>query len=293
MTVSTVAGIPPALAEACRLAGLDASGARLLRSFANVVYHLPSERVVVRLAETGAPGKYDRLVTSLKVTRWLHEQGFPVTLPLDVRQPLAVEGCLATFWHYEEGAGDGDPVPLGLLLRRLHSLPPVPFELPTFDPFGRVRRAVRASRVLDDEEREWLLERCGALEEAYYERVEFALPYGLVHGDAHRGNLIRTGDRLLLCDWDSAGAGPREIDLVPSLQGARFGVSDAQRDGFVHAYGYDIRDWPGYPVLRDIRELQTLTAALRIGHRDAAALAELRHRLASLRAGDDRLWHPF
>ncbi|MEZ0077361.1 phosphotransferase family protein [Planotetraspora sp. GP83] len=297
MSVFTVAGTPPALAEACRQAGLSAAGARLLRSFANVVYHLPGEGVVVRLAEATTPGKFERLVTSLKVTRWLDAQGFPVTRPLDVRQPLAVEGCLATFWHYEnEGPDAGraeDPAALGVMLRWLHTLPPVPFELPTYDPFGRVRRAVTASRVLSDEERAWLLERCSTLMEAYYERVEFALPYGLVHGDAHRGNLIRTPERLLLCDWDSASAGPREIDLVPTLQGARFGLSDAQRAGFAEAYGYDVRDWEGYPVLRDIRELQTLTAVLRNAHRDPAGHEELRHRLASLRAGDDRIWHAF
>ncbi|GAA0365816.1 aminoglycoside phosphotransferase family protein [Microbispora corallina] len=296
MTVSTVAGTPPALAEACRQAGLSSVGARLLRSVANVVYHLPAEGVVVRLAEATAPGKLDRLVTSLKVTRWLHEQGFPVTRPLDVRQPVAAEGCLATFWHYEEsgpgGGAEADPAPLGVLLRWLHTLPAPPFALPTYDPFGRIRRAVRASRVLVDDEREWLLERSAGLEEAYYERVGFALPYGLIHGDAHRGNLIRTPERLLLCDWDSASAGPREIDLVPTLQGARFGLSDDQRAGFVQAYGHDVRDWAGYPVLRDIRELQTLTAVLRNAHRDADAEAELRHRLSSLRAGDDRTWHP-
>ncbi|MBP2706707.1 aminoglycoside phosphotransferase family protein [Microbispora sp. RL4-1S] len=296
MTVSIAAGVPAALAEACRQAGLSSTGARLLRSVANVVYHLPTEGVVVRLAEATTPGKLDRLVTSLKVTRWLHEQGFPVIRPLDVRQPIAAEGCLATFWYYEEGGPSGgaehDPAPLGVLLRWLHALPSVPFALPTYDPFGGIRRAVHASLVIGDDERTWLLDRCAGLEETYYERLDFALPYGLIHGDAHRGNLIRTPERLLLCDWDSVSAGPREIDLVPTLQGVRFGLSEEQRSGFVRAYGGDIRRWPGYPVLRDIRELQTLTAVLRNAHRDPAAEEELRHRLASLRAGDDRTWHP-
>lgn len=294
MTVSIAAGTPPPLAEACRQAGLNITGARLLRSFANVVYHLPVEGVVVRLAEATTPRKYDRLVTSLKVTRWLREQDFPATQPLDVRQPLAVEGCLATFWHYEQHTGPvPDPGALGLLLRRLHTLPPVPFELPTYDPFGPVRRAVMASRVLGAQERDWLLERCSALADSYYERLEFGLPYGLVHGDAHRGNLLRAPGRLLLCDWDSASAGPREIDLVPTMQGVRFGLTESQRTKFAEAYGYDAREWPGYEVVKDVRELQTLTAVLRNAHRDPGAYDELRHRLASLRAGDDRTWHPF
>lgn len=44
-------------------------------------------------------------------------------------------------------------------------------------------------------------------------------------------------------------------------------------------------------MLRDIRDLQTLTALLRRAHLDAGVRGELRHRLGSLRAGDDRLWH--
>lgn len=294
MTVPLVAGIPAALIEACREAGLSSAGARLLRSFANVVYHLPEEGLVVRMATATTPGKYDRLVTSIKVTRWLSAQGFPATRPAEVRQPIAVDGYLVTFWHYEEQDGPPPgPVPLGLLLRRLHALPPVPFDLPTYDPFGTIRRAIADARAIDPEEREWLTERCSALSDAYYERLEFSLPYGLVHGDAHRGNLLRTPGGHLLCDWDSVSAGPREIDLAPTMAGVRFGLTEAQRDGFVEAYGYDIRHWAGYPVLRDTRELQTLTALLRNAHLDRDALGVLRFRLASLRAGDNRTWRAF
>ncbi|GAA3145757.1 aminoglycoside phosphotransferase family protein [Planomonospora alba] len=282
-----------ALGRACRLAGLDARGAALLRDFANAVYHLPAERVVVRLTQA-RPGRYDRLAVSVRVTRWLAGQGFPAVRPLDVRQPVAADGFLATFWRYEEHIGPlPDPAALGPLLRRLHELPPVPFELPVHDPFGPVRRAIDASRVLGEDERSWLLGRCDDLAEAYYERVRFALPYGLIHGDAHRGNLIRTRKGLLLCDWDSVCAGPRETDLIPTLQGVRFGLTERQRANFSQAYGHDLTGWEGYPVMRDMRELQTLTAVLRNGHRDPRAREELRHRLDSLRAGDDRPWHPF
>ncbi|GIH90307.1 phosphotransferase family protein [Planobispora siamensis] len=283
-----------ALRLACEKAGLDTRGVTLLRDFANRVYHLPAEGAVVRLAQAAAPGKYDRLATSVRVTRWLSDQGFPTVRPLEVRQPVAAEGFLVTFWHHERHAGPApDPVDLGTILRRLHELPPVPFELPTHDPFGPVRRAIDACRVLGRDDLDWLLGRCDELAETYYERTRFALPYGLIHGDAHRGNLIRTPEGLLLCDWDSVCAGPRETDLIPTLQGVRFGLTEEQRAGFVRAYGHDLTVWAGYPVMRDMRELQTLTAILRNAHRDPVARDELRHRLDSLRAGDDRLWHPF
>ncbi|GIH79464.1 phosphotransferase enzyme family protein [Planobispora longispora] len=282
-----------ALRLACGQAGLDVRGVTLLRDFANAVYHLPAEGVVVRLARA-APGKFDRLTTSVRVTRWLAEQGFPTVRPLEIKQPVAAEGFLVTFWHHEEHAGPRpEPAELGAMLRLLHEMPPAPFELPTHDPFGPVLRAIEAARLLGDDDRAWLLRRCGELAETYYERVRFALPYGLIHGDAHRGNLIRTPDGLLLCDWDSVCAGPRETDLIPTLQGVRFGLTGGQRAGFSRAYGHDLTAWQGYPVMRDMRELQTLTAVLRNAHRDPVAAGELRHRLDSLRAGDDRPWHPF
>lgn len=78
-----------------------------------------------------------------------------------------------------------------------------------------------------------------------------------------------------------------------TLQGTRFGLPGVQRDAFVAAYGRDIRSWDGYPVLRDIRELTTLTALLRDGHIDTGARRQLQIRLRSLRTGDQQQWTPF
>ena len=88
-------------------------------------------------------------------------------------------------------------------------------------------------------------------------------------------------------------AGPREIDLIPTLQGIRFGLTERQRSNFSEAYGHDATKWEGYPVLRDMRELQTLTAVCATPTATARPATSYGYRLASLRAGDDRLWHPF
>lgn len=97
----------------------------------------------------------------------------------------------------------------------------------------------------------------------------------------------------MLADWDSVSTGPREIDLIPTLQAPRFGLPDNQREAFIAAYGQDIRSWDGFQVLRDIREPSTLTALLRDGHADAAARRELRIRIRSIRTGDDQKWTAF
>jgi hypothetical protein len=97
----------------------------------------------------------------------------------------------------------------------------------------------------------------------------------------------------VLADWDAVSTGPRETDLIPTLQAPRFGLPEHERDAFIAAYGHDIRGWPGYPVLRDIRELSTITALLRDAHLDPAARGELQVRLTSLRTGDARHWTTF
>jgi len=282
-----------ALQHAARRSGLDARGAQLIRLFATAVYHLPAADAVVRIAPVTSPDSVAQLATSVQVTRWLTGIGFPSVEPLPVEQPVTGNGCVVTLWRYLPQEGP-EPVPadLGRLLRRLHGLEPPPVVLPVYQPLVSVRRAIACSRAVGDDERAWLGERCDYLLDAY-SRLRFELPAGLIHGDAYRGNLLRDGQRVVLADWDAVSTGPREVDLIPTLQAARFGLPADQRGAFVAAYGRDIRSWDGYAVLRDIRELSTLTALLRDGHADAAARRELETRLRSLRIDDDQEWTSF
>jgi aminoglycoside phosphotransferase (APT) family kinase protein len=213
--------------------------------------------------------------------------------PLPVSQPVTSHGCVVTFWRYlpQEGP-EPRPADLGLLLRRLHRLGQPPVELPAYRPLRSVRSAIEISRAIDEEERAWLTARCAQLLDAY-DRLSFQLPIGMIHGDAYRGNLLRGGQRAVLADWDAVSNGPREIDLIPTLQAPRFGLSESERDAFIAAYGHDIRSWHGYPVLHAMREISTLTALLRDGRADPAAQRELQVRLRSLRTGDNELWTPF
>jgi hypothetical protein len=277
-------------AERC---GLDARGARLIRLFATAVYHLPAAAAVVRIAPVTSPDAVTRLATSVQVTRWLVGIGFPTVEPLPVDQPVAANGCAVTFWRYLPQQG---PAPvsadLGRLLRWLHQLDVPPVPLPAYRPLISVRQAIEASRAIDEEDRAWLGHRCEQLLDAYG-KLRFLVPAGMIHGDAYRGNLLRDGQRVVLADWDAVSTGPREIDLIPTLQGSRFGLPHDQRDAFIAAYRHDIRSWDGYLVLHDIRELSTTSALLRDGHLDPAARCELQIRIHSLRTGDDQQWTPF
>ena len=152
--------------------------------------------------------------------------------------------------------------------------------------------AARSGVNARDDNRTWLNYHSDQLLAAYG-KLGFLLPAGMIHGDAWRGNLLRDAHRVVLADWDNVSVGPREIDLVPTLQAPRFGLPEDQRDAFIDAYGRDIRSWDGYQVLLRTRELSTVSALLREAHASDAARRELLVRLGSIRAGDDGQWTSF
>lgn len=282
-----------ALQAVCAAARLSTRGARLIRLFASAVYHLPEVGAVARIARRTSPRTIDTAARSLSVTKWLADTyDFPTVTPL-IDVPLEAHDCVVTFWHYLPQEGKPPTAAdLGRLLRQLHCLPPPELPLHGYQPLRSVRRAVGFSRAITESERSWLLDHCHRLS-ADYESLDFSLPPGMIHGDAWLGNVLRDGERVVLSDWDSVSWGPREMDLVPTLAAVRFGLPKADQDAFIAAYGYDITTWPGYPVLKDIRELSTLTALLRNAHADERSLDELRRRLRSIQTGDDQHWVTF
>jgi aminoglycoside phosphotransferase (APT) family kinase protein len=284
---------PLALRQAAEQCALNARGARLMRLFATAVYHLPEADAVARVAPVTSIDTLTQLDTSVRVTRWFNDVGFPAVEPLPVDQPVTSRRCAVTFWRYLPQQGLAPrPADLGRLLRQLHTLAPPPVRLPTFQPLASVRQAIESSHAISEAERVWLSDRCEQLQNTY-DRLTFALPIGTIHGDAYRGNLLRDQHRVVLADWDAVSDGPREIDLIPTLQASRFGLQANEREAFIGAYGQDIRAWAGYRTLHDIRELSTTTALLRDAHLDATRHQELRVRLRTLRTGDDRPWTAF
>lgn len=212
-----------------------------------------------------------------------------MTAPLDVDQPFVHGPCVATAWrHYaQENRPPPEPEQLGQLLRRLHALPPPPLELPRYRPLAGLQDELRlaAGHPLE-QEAAWLTARSNELLDAY-ERLEFPLGHGMVHGDAYPGNMLWHGDRVVLGDGDEVAIGPRELDLANTYQGVRFGRTEAQLGAFAAAYGYDLAGWPGLVVLRSLRDLHTLSAYLRRSRRgDEEATSEVRRRASSLRHGD-------
>jgi hypothetical protein len=140
---------------------------------------------------------------------------------------------------------------LGDLLRRFH-IEHQGAVVPAWRPLSRVPEvveglsAVHAQVLLDA--RESLL---AALAE-----VRSELGAGVIHGDFSPGNVLRRDGAPRLIDLDWLAAGPLEYDLLAAERRLRRGeISRRQYRQFCAGYGWDVRGWPGTPVLDAIADL--------------------------------------
>ncbi len=286
------------LAVACARLGLSPHDAELVRLHSNAVFRLPGEQLVVRIATN--PRAWASVAASVQVTRWLAARGLPTVEPADVPgQPLLVDGMVVSLWHLVPLAPGvrGTASDLGHILRTLHDQPQPPVALPPLaHPLQEIERIVHEhAHVLAPSHRSWLRQRIGELREAW-DALAFPRPQGLVHGDAHPGNLLpAVGGRVVLGDWDQVGLGPREWDLIQvHYTHRRFGRPAASDlDAIAACYGWDIRDWPGLDTLIAIRELSGLSPYIRTAPAKPAARREVTWRLETLMTGDTKArWQP-
>jgi hypothetical protein len=109
----------------------------------------------------------------------------------------------------------------------------------------------------------------------------------------------RDGDsdgRPVVIDLDNFATGPREWDLIQTaIFYDRLGWHTREEyEAFTKVYGYDIMQWPGYPMLADIRELIMTTWVIQKAGEGEKMPAEARKRIDALRTGASRKdWLPF
>ena len=249
---------------------------------------------MVRIARSA--DRLQRVQRELCVARWLATAAVPAVRVIDeVDQPLVVDDRPVTFWHTVTG---GDPVPthvdLARLLAAFHHAPDCPCDLASFDPLQATQSRLRKAEGIGPGDRDFLEDRCVVLNDQL-RHLTFALPRGPIHGDAHTSNLLTDHGQVVLLDFESAAVGPREWDLLPTAIGVeRYGRPERQYREFAGTYGFDVREWPGYPVLREVRELTMTTWIMQNIGESPAAAAEFALRVGSLRERDfDRAWHFF
>ena len=285
-----------ALEQACAAAGIDTDGARLLRVGSNTVYRLKPP-VIVRVSRPGADA--DQVRRTVAVARWLESVGYPAVRAADVDQPVTVDGQLVTFWEAVSDDGDqyASTAEVAEVLVKLHSLTaPDDLHLPELAPFANAPRRIETNTWLNPEDRASLITMMARMR-ATYDGLEFTLPPGVIHGDANVGNVLRDrhGNPVVI-DLDGFAIGPREWDLaLTAIYYDSFGWHTREEyEDFIRVYGFDIMQWPGYPVMRAVREFLMVTWVIQKAAESAQAAAEARKRIAALRTGASRRdWQPY
>jgi aminoglycoside phosphotransferase (APT) family kinase protein len=283
------------LEHACAQAGLNAVGAELVRLGENAIYRL-SDPIIARIARTAAYASDAQ--KELRVARWLEAEQFPAVRALPLDQPFVTDGRVVTFWEsVSDEESYGSTTEVAELLTRLHGMTTPPeLKLEPLRPFARAERRIETNGWLTPQDRSYLRQQLDQLQEQYA-GLEFALRAGTVHGDANVGNVIhdRAGAPVLM-DLDGFAIGPLEWDLVlTAIYFDSFGWHTREEyEAFAEVYGFDIMQWTGYPVLRDVREFLMVTWLSQKAHDSEKVAAEVRNRIAALRTGADKHdWQPY
>ncbi|OJF10422.1 hypothetical protein BG844_32255 [Couchioplanes caeruleus subsp. caeruleus] len=283
------------MAAAASRLGICSDDAELIRIGSAAVYWLSSRTIVARVSRS-----LDLLpvaVNEIAVSKWLAGAGVPAVVALEVAQPVVVGEHVVTFWEsVSDREAYGTTSELGRLLRALHQLSvPQGITLPELRPFDRLEARIRSALALNETDREFLLRRTRELFAAY-ERLEFPLGVGVVHGDASVGNVLRTWTgTAVLSDLDGLAHGSREWDLLlTAMFFERYGWhTDDEYRAFVDTYGVDVMQWDGYKVLADTRELSMVAWLSQNVAASDSARQEFAKRIHALRTdGSRRDWKP-
>ncbi|MGM1060646.1 phosphotransferase [Saccharothrix sp. Mg75] len=303
--------VETAVRAACATTGLDPSGASVLHDHANTVLLLPAENLVARLS---AGDHREDASHVLAVVRWLLDQNFPASIPLNESHPVLIESQASvftvTFWVYHPQPVEWprpDSAHLGEIVRSLHGASDPPMRLRRWLPLDTLEKIVSdpaMSPALPSTDRDWLLHRIDTLR-TEIDSLDWPLGHGLIHADAWAGNLLwdtsttMTGGSspvtdVRLGDWDSVCHGPREVDLIPSWHAAyRYGRGAEWPQNFALKYGYNLSEWSGFSTLLEMRDLAQLGGPLRHAHYDKRYARALRQRLDGSRSRKPGSWLEF
>ncbi|MBM7773120.1 aminoglycoside phosphotransferase (APT) family kinase protein [Actinokineospora baliensis] len=241
---------------------------------------------VVRI---GAFGTQDSACRQLAVARWLAEVGVPaVEAHPDPDQPVVVDGRPVTVWRELPDHRRGRPREIANALRSLHDQPiPGGLGLLPLNPVAGLSDRVDAAHTLTESDRGWLRDRITRLAGDYAD-LPRGLPHRVLHGDAWPGNIVTTTTGVpttLLIDLERVSVGPPEWDLVSTaIKRFSFGtITGDEYAEFTGGYGHDVTNWPGYRLLRDLRETRMTCWLAARAARDADLHREAGHRIACLR----------
>lgn len=279
--------------EAGRKAGVDVSGAKLLRVRSSVHVELPRAEIVARVE---APGAEQAARRQVRVAQLLADRGAPVArLVCAELQPLLVEDGAVTLWRRLEAVAEPDLFALGQAVRALHEATrgSLPLDLPATDPFPSLYNFLDwPSPWSGSGESEELRRRADALTTKWQSVIRDD-PLGLVvvHGDVHQDNAFVTERGVVLLDLEDAGVGPASWDFAPLAVGVeRYGVPRADYRAFAAGYGAEPGAWEGHALMCRVYELMVATWAMRCSGDSPRMAEEASVRVATLLGGGRGRW---
>jgi hypothetical protein len=277
---------------------LDPAGAEQVKFTNNVVLLLPAARAVLRMA--GSATIRARVPAVIAAAHWYAGHDIPaVRLWPDVQHPISVGEHLITLWQQiPTGGPEPAPADLARILHAIHAVPdPHPAGIPDWQIIKGIKQRLQNANGIDPDTLAFLTAEAAQIEKSLTQlpAIEPLIPAGLVHGDAHLGNVIPSPDGPVICDFDSTSVGPREWDFVPAAVGSLcFNYPQDVHAGIVQTYGLDVTTWPGFPILRRLREFQLVTSVLPALQANPALRTQWQHRLNTYRNHDDQTpWTPY
>lgn len=283
--------------KACRATDLTQRSLRLVRFGTNAVFEVEGTGIALRLRRPGtAPEEIQR---QIDLANWLADRAYPVNRPAAELNLQDLDGAVASFWEWIDEDRDREIhlADLARLLRTLHGLLdeyPAAADFPRWDPFDEIEQRLRVieleaeswpGQARLDLFRDWLLQSRDELG-----AVEWALPGGLIHGDAHVGNVLtaRNGANVLI-DFDAVAQGCREWDLVPTaVSQLRFRATPDSLESLTAAYGFDLLQWSGWPAMKRTRELYMTSWLMSVANDDRRR-EEVDHRMRCLAESDGQV----
>jgi hypothetical protein len=215
--------------------------ATLVSALTTVVLRCGDHAVKVYPAGTD-PSHLERLTRALAGSRTAH---------LPTESPVVTTHGVVTVSPWLPDARRVGWGEVGSLLRAFHA-EHAAATVPAWTPLSRLAAQVE---TLPADAAAVLLAARNALLAALGE-VRSELGFGTIHGDVSPSNVMRTpaGPRLIDLDW--VAWAPREYDLGSASRRVADGeISKRTYARFCAAYDFDVRSWPGLPLLNRIADL--------------------------------------
>ena len=269
--------------------GLELGAPRVLANDQNLLVHLWPSAVVARVATRIAWSRPDPaawLSRELAVATHAARNGGPVVPPTDLVDPgpHRMAGYDMSLWAYVDASGElASEAEVGEALGRLHRsfegfpLPSLPKDLPVHAQIRNGLTALERESVIDGK----TLGTLRSMHERYSEELAgIKGTHGVIHGDAHPWNLLKTDAGWRWIDMEETGSGPQEFDLA--VLASKVDDPHSALDAYASTMGRAVVDLEALAPFQRIRELESVVWALGMGVTDPSYRKDANARLDRL-----------